>query len=177
MSGSILWLQWALYVLVSLLAILFPLLPLGMDGAQPVLPDLFYVITAVWVVRRPESAPFLLVAALALVADFLLTRPPGLWALMTLLGVEFLRGQREVMRDRVYLNEWFTGAAVFAVMLMLNGLILTVALVPTPDTGESWPLWFATTLSLPVAVVVLHYGLYIRWPKPTERLRQFGWLT
>lgn len=177
MSGTVLWLQRGLYTLVSLLAILFPLLPLGMDGSHPVLPDFFYVVTAVWVVRRPESAPFLIVAALALIGDFLLNRPPGLWALMTLLGIEFLRGQREVMRDRVYLNEWFTGAAVFAAMLMVNGLLLTIALVPTPETGESWPLLFSTVLMLPIAVVVLHYVLFIRWPKPAERLRQFGWLT
>jgi hypothetical protein len=49
-----------------------------------------------------------------------------------------------------------------------------MSLVPTPRTGESWVLLFATTLSFPIAVVVLHYVFFIRWPRPAERLRQFG---
>lgn len=177
MSGTLLWVQRLLYCVLALMAILFPLLPLSMDGSQVVLPDLFFAISAAWVVRRPESAPFLLVALLALLADFLQSRPPGLWALVTLLGVEFLRGQREVMLDRFYFNEWITQGIVFAVMLLLNGLILTLALVPTPETGETWPLLFTTIAILPAIALVLHYVFVIRPPKPAERVRQFGRLT
>jgi rod shape-determining protein MreD len=174
MKGTVLWFQRLLYALLSMLLILFPLLPLGMESSHPVLPDMFFALTAAWVVRRPESAPFWLIAIMAMVADFMLSRPPGLWALLMLFGTEFLRGQRDVMRDRVYFNEWVTDAIVFALMILLNNLILIMSLVPTPRTGESWALLFATTLSFPIAVVVLHYVFFIRWPRPAERLRQFG---
>lgn len=174
MNGAVLWAQRLLYVVLALTAILFPLLPLNMDNSQMVWPDLFFALTAVWVVRRPESAPFLLVAILALLADFMLSRPPGLWALITLLGVEFLRVQREVMQDRIYFNELLTDGIVFAVMLVLNEILLTISLVPMPETGETWPLYFATLTTFPVVALTLHYVFFIRPPKPAERVRQFG---
>ena len=177
MSRAMLWVQCLLYCLLALMAILFPLLPLGMDGSQVVLPDLFFALTGVWVVRRPESAPFLLVALLALLGDFLQSRPPGLWALVSLLGIEFLRGQREVMLERFYFNEWITQAIVFAVMLLLNGIIMTLALVPMAESGETWPLLFTTIAVLPMIALILHYVFFIRPPKPAERVRQFGRLT
>ena len=42
-------------------------------------PDLMLAFTFAWVLRRPDYVPVLLIAAIFLLEDMLLMRPPGLW--------------------------------------------------------------------------------------------------
>lgn len=153
---------------------LFHLIPLGIGSGARVLPDAMLALLACWSVRRPQDLPLVLLAGLLLMADFLLARPVGLWALMSLLILEVLGGQREAMRDRSFVFEWGSFALALAAGLMLQSLILQLALVERPAGTLTLRMFAVTVAAYPVVTVLLHYVLRVRSPKPVERSRRLG---
>ena len=51
-------------------------------------------------------------------------RPPGLWAAIVVLGVEFLRNREADSRDLPFLVEWGTVALLMLAMTLANGFVL-----------------------------------------------------
>lgn len=153
---------------------LFHLLPLGTDGGVRVLPDAMLALLAAWSVRRPQDMPLVLTALVLILADFMLARPAGLWALLSLLLLEGLGVQREAMRDRPFIFEWLSFALALAAALILQAVILRLALVERPPATLSLRLYAVTIASYPVVVAVLHYALRVRSPRPIERSRRLG---
>jgi rod shape-determining protein MreD len=124
-------------------------LPPGIPG-----PDLALGLTMAWVLRRPDYVPVVLIAAVVLLEDLLFMRPPGLWALIVVLGTEFLRRREVMTRDLPFVLEWVLIGAVLFAMIFANRLVLQVFLVPQT------PLWLVliqglTTLAAYPAVVFL----------------------
>ncbi len=168
------WTGRALFLIIALTAIYLPLLPFGMDRGGRAWPDVLFAVTAAWIVRRPDDLPFLLVAAVGFVADLMLSRPPGLWALIFLLAMEFLRVQRHRLIDRPFPVEWLTVSITFGIALMMQTLLLIAAFVPLPGGDLTWQVFALTVVAYPVAVAVLRFGLVVRAPKPAERGRSLG---
>ena len=122
-----------LYVLFGLTIIFYRLLPL--DTGTPGLPgpDFILCVTLVWVLRQPAAVPVVSILLLMLLGDFLLQRPPGLWAAMTIAAAEYLRNRRAGIAETPFLFEWGVVAGVILTMVLGQRLILWVLLADQPS--------------------------------------------
>jgi rod shape-determining protein MreD len=157
----------ALYLSMAALMLFMRLLPLGSQTALPG-PDLFLALTCAWVLRRPDYVPVLAIATAFLVEDFLLGRLPGLWALIVVLGTEFLRARRSVMRDVGFLLEWALVTGVLFAMLLGGRLLTAILMAPQPSLGLSLVQLLATIIAFPVVVAVSHWVFGVRKPATGE---------
>jgi rod shape-determining protein MreD len=157
-----------LFVALALLLAFARLLPLG-DGTGGVPgPDFLVALALAWVLRRPDYVPIVLVAVVMLLADFLFMRPPGLWAAITVLAVEFLRNREPGFRDLPFLVEWSMVALLLLAMTLAYALVLLVLMVDQPTLGLTLLQLIATILAYPLVVAVTVFALGLRRAAPGE---------
>jgi len=89
-SPSTIWLGRAVFASLGLISTLIAMLPMGLSAEANIMADLFFCIVFAWVIRRPSTAPMGMVLVIALLGDFLLMRPLGLWAFIVLMASELL---------------------------------------------------------------------------------------
>ncbi len=168
------WSNMLLFLFIGLLAIGIPMIPMGLAANATPFPDLLFTVIAAWVIRRPDSAPMFLVVFLAVLADALLMRPLGLWAVLLLLGSEGLRAGQRAFRDIPFLLEWAYVAGLFVVLNLLRNLLLLVSFSPMPGFGvEFWHI-VRTVAIYPLVVAFLHWILRIRAPRRDTRPNRVG---
>lgn len=156
------------FAAISLAVVAASLLPLG-DGTSDLPgPDLPVVLVLAWVLRRPDFVPAALVAAVMLLSDFLQMRPPGLWAAIVVLGVEFLRSREATLRDLPFFGEWALASLVLFAMTLLHWLLLALFLVPHPGLGLLLLQYLATVAAYPVVVLASRHLLGLRKTAPGE---------
>ncbi len=150
--------------ILVLAAIYLALVPFGAPGAAP-MPDLTFCIVAAWVIRRPAAAPFWMVLALGLLADVMLSRPPGLGALALLIVTERLRAHAGVFSGTAFAIEWLAVTVAFAaqIAIVAAGLALTMVAGP-PAAVLGWYL-AGTALVYPLVVGVLRGLVRLRMPQ------------
>lgn len=156
------WGHRALFVLLAMLLLFIRILPLS---AMPVAipgPDLTLCMTFVWVLRRPDYVPPAMIVAIYLLEDLLFMRPPGLWTLIVLMGMETVRKREAMTRDLPFLLEWvLVGAAIFA-MIFTNRFVLAVFMVPQTPLGLACLQGLTTILAYPVVVLATRELLGLR---------------
>lgn len=131
-------------------------------------PDLLIAFAFAWSLRRPEYVPSLLLALLFLLADLLLQRPPGLWAVLALLACENLKGRSRSLRDATFGAEWIAVAVLLTVILITNRIVLSVVLVAPPQLRLSLLELGMTILVYPAVVFVTHSLMGVRRAAPGE---------
>ena len=157
-----------LWLLIAAATILGRILPLdGLDSGWP-LPNLLLLLTMAWVLRRPAHLPAPAIAAVFLAEDLFLMRPPGLWALIVLLGTEFLRRRALVVREMNLLLEWAMVAAVLVAMSLANRLVLVIVIAPRDPLDLSLQSLAVTILVYPLVVWVLQVVLRVEKPATGE---------
>lgn len=157
-----------LFLGIAALSLFIRLLPLGEMPVRFPAPDAVLALTMAWVVRRPDFLPALAIVAVFLLEDLLLSRPPGLWALMVLAGTEFLRARNAMLRGLGFWMEYLLVAAVMLAMLLAYRLILAIVMVPPPPLGLSFLQFLGTVAVYPVVVAVSHFLLGVRKPATGE---------
>lgn len=162
------WLMRALYAALSVGIVFVNLLPISTVPPSWVGPDLYMALTFAFAARRPDYVPILLVAALALGMDLLFQRPPGLWAAITVLGVETLRNRAPALRDLTFLSEWAAVSSTLLVMTLTYRIILAVFMVDQAPLGLSLMQLAATLLVYPLVVLVAHAILGVRKRAPGD---------
>lgn len=160
------WYQALLYFLATSVAIVVLLLPMGLSADSWFMPDLVLALTFAWVIRRPDAVPFYLIGMVGLLADILLDRPIGPWALLLMLGAEVLRMQSRVIREYPLLVEWLWVSGMFAAMLIAQRMLFFVTLVPNLPLGDLLQYFVTTIVCYPLVVVVLHWVLGVRARHP-----------
>jgi len=157
-----------LWVLLAFATIFLRLLPLATTPGDWPGPDMLAAITLAWVVRRPAHLPFMAIALVFLLEDLFLLRPPGLGALIMLLGTEFLRRRASVVRELNLLLEWGMVAAVQVAMFVAYRFALAIVMAPRPPLDLSLIELVFTILFYPVAVVILQSLFRVRKPAMGE---------
>jgi rod shape-determining protein MreD len=165
---SAVWLYRGLFVLIALFLLFVRMLPLGSEAGQWPGPDLLLCVIFAWVVRRPDYLPALLIAAVVLVEDLVLMRPPGLWTALVILATEFLRSRAALTRELNFGTEWLLVAGLTVGMLLSYRLAFATLLVPQPSFGFALVQTLWTILCYPAVVLASRLTLDLRKPATGE---------
>lgn len=156
------------FVLLAMVILFFQLLPLETTPRWFAGPDLLLAFACAWCLRRPDYVPMLVLCALFLLADLLLQRPPGLWALLALIGCENLKGQGRTLRDSNFLAEWLSVSVVIIAIMLANRILLAIALIDLPGWGLSLSEAGMTLLVYPLVVAISHWLMGVRKMTPGD---------
>jgi rod shape-determining protein MreD len=156
----------SLFVAICLVIVFLRMLPLNTLPPLWTGPDLLLVLTIAWAQRRPEYVPAVLIAAVMLFADFLLQRPPGLLALLTVLACEQLRTGSAGLRDASFAGEWIAAGSAIIGVTLIGRAILTVLMVEQAPLGLTLIQMVLTVLAYPIVVLASHVFFGIRRPSP-----------
>lgn len=132
------------------------------------MPDLMLCLTLAWVLRRPDLLPALVIVLYFLFEDLLVMRPPALWALIVLLGTEFLRRRAGQLRGHGFVFEYALVSGLIVVMFLANRAMLAIVMVPLDPLGLSFLQIVCTVLSYPLVVMVSHVLFGLRKPASGE---------
>ncbi|GFE50618.1 hypothetical protein So717_23710 [Roseobacter cerasinus] len=154
-------------VLVCLI-LFFHLLPLETAPQRWVGPDLLLAFACAWSLRRPEYVPTLALAGLFLLADLLLQRPPGLWAMAALLGCESLKSRARSLRDTGFASEWLRVCIVVTAVTTLYRAGLIVTLVDLPPFGLTVFEAVMTMVTYPLVALTTHGLMRVRKSTPGD---------
>ena len=170
------WYEVILFVIMGFVSIGLPIVPMGLAANSIAFPDLMFAVFASWVIRRPVSAPVIAIVFLGVLADAMMMRPLGLWALVLFVSMEVLRVSERAFRDIPFVVEWVYVSALFALMLMLQNLLLFVSFDSVYGfTYVVWH-WVRTVAIYPVVVAVLHWGLHIRAFRKDSKPNRLGYI-
>ncbi|SEO19723.1 rod shape-determining protein MreD [Salinihabitans flavidus] len=150
------------FVGVSLAVIFMQLLPLETTPRRWTGPDLLVVFSCAWVLRRPDYAPPLLIAAIMLLADFLFLRPPGLFAAVTVIACEALRRRVPNLRGMPFALEWLTATGAIVGIALGNRILLSVFLVDQVPLGLTLIQTIMSAAVYPLVVLVSWFLLGLR---------------
>ncbi|GHF50745.1 rod shape-determining protein MreD [Seohaeicola zhoushanensis] len=162
---------WAMRVAFGALALtimFFHLIPLDTLPRRWAPPDLLLAFAFAWVLRRPEFVPPLLLAGIMLLADLLFQRPPGLWALLVVLGAEYLKYRTAGLSEASFIGEWAAVALVVTGITLLNRLILGIMMVPLPAFGLGVIQMVLTIVAYPLVALVTQALMGVRRPTPGD---------
>ena len=162
------WTMRAMFVLIALAILFFRLLPLHTLPRGWAGPDLFLAVVAAWSLRRRRAVPVWLVAALALLGDLLLQRPPGLWAAMTVVASEWFKAHSRQLRDQTFVTEWITVGTVLVAMAVGYSLALALTVTQGPPLGLFTMQIVATWAVYPLVVGISNVVFGIRKPQPGD---------
>lgn len=123
------------YVLAALGLLAASLMPLEIAPRPWAAPDLLAALTVAWVVRRPDSLPVTTIAAIWLLADFLMQRPPGLQTALVLVLTEWVRRRATPLRRGGLFAEWGAVALALAALAAAGRVALAVLAIPQPPLG------------------------------------------
>lgn len=179
------WLHRSLFVAIALALLFWRLLPLPIPGlsqcgepdswcrftvwlARMPGPDFLLCVIFAWMMRRPDFLPALLIAAVVLLEDMILMRPPGLWTALVLIASEFVRGRVALTRELNFGVEWLLVAGLMLAMLVVYRLTFTMVLMPQPGFGFAMVQVAWSILCYPVVVFLSRYVLDLHKPAMGE---------
>lgn len=167
-APSRLWTMRIGFALLVLTILFFHLLPLQTAAEGLIWPDLVLCFALAWSVRRPEYVPALLLAAMFLLSDLLLQRPPGLWAVLALVACEQVKAQSRGLRDATLFAEIVSVAMWIVGITLAYRVIHAVLLIDAPALGPLLIQVIATVIAYPLVVAVTHGVLGVRKAAPDE---------
>ena len=168
LATSRLWMKRAAFALLVLTILFFHLLPLQTAAGGLIWPDFILTFALAWSVRRPQYVPAVLLAGTFLLADLLLQRPPGLWAVLALIACERVKLQSRSLRDASLTTELATVTAWIVGIGLTYRIILAILLVEMPPIGPSLIQIAATVVSYPLVMGITHAFLGVRKAAPND---------
>ncbi|MGI3168781.1 rod shape-determining protein MreD [Pseudooceanicola sp. C21-150M6] len=141
------------YGLICLGIILLQLLPLQTMPRDIAGPEIMLIMTFAFALRRPELVPPALVGSVALLADLLLQRPPGLMAGLTVVATQALRNRSEGLRTLPFSVEWLTAALALTAVLLGFRIALAIFMISQPPILLTFTQIASSALFYPVMVI------------------------
>ncbi|MFD3190470.1 rod shape-determining protein MreD [Sedimentitalea sp. HM32M-2] len=162
---------WAMrlwFLALALLIMFFHLIPLETVPRNWAPPDLLIAFAFAWIMRRPDFVPALSLAAVMLMADLLFLRPPGLLALLAVLGSEYLKNRTAGLSEASFVGEWISVSFVILAMTLLYRLILNLTLVDQAPVILNVIQMILTIAVYPLVVFVTQSVMGVRRPAPGD---------
>lgn len=167
-SPSRLWLMRAAFLGLALLIMFFHLIPLDTLPRHWTPPDFLVAFAFAWGLRRPDYAPALSIAAVMLLADLLFQRPPGLMALLVVLGSEYLKNRAGGLREASFAGEWLAVCLTLLSITVVNRLVLGLLAVEQAQLSLSLIQMVMTMLAYPLVVLVTQSLMGVRKLAPSD---------
>jgi len=156
------------YIVGGFFLTLGALLPFDLSAEGLPRPDILYIITIIYLIRRPEIVPVWAVFLVFFLRDVLTTAPLGLWTFLVLVGTEVVRSNIQAFREYPFLLEWAWVVAIYGGALVAQQVVLTLTLAVTPGALDQLFQALFTAAAYPVIVAVLRFGFGIKRPPPGE---------
>jgi rod shape-determining protein MreD len=131
-------------------------------------PDLLLCLICAWTMRRPDFLPIGLVAAVVVMEDLILMRPPGLWAALVVIAAEFIRSRVALTRELTFAVEWLLVAGIMVSLFLSYRVIFALAFLPQAGFGYAMVQVIWSILCYPLVVVVSRLALDLRKPAMGE---------
>ncbi|MEM8576437.1 MAG: rod shape-determining protein MreD [Pseudomonadota bacterium] len=173
-SPARLWAMRAGFAALVLCILFFQLLPQQMVPRSWAGPDWVMLFAFAWAVRRPELVPPLLLGGLLLLSDLLLGRPPGLWAVLALLGAERLKARALSLRDSTLAAEIVEVSITIVGVVVAYQLILAILLVGSTHWMLSATQALSSLVAYPLVVLITHSVMGVRKSAPGDLDAQGG---
>ncbi|MCV2868811.1 rod shape-determining protein MreD [Defluviimonas sp. WL0002] len=157
-----------IYALLCAGFLFLRVLPLSTMPVSVPGPDFVLLLTLLWVIRRPDHVPALLIAGVLLVEDLLTLRAPGLWAGLVIVVTEFLRSHRIGLREVNFVVEWLVASGALLVIALANRAILAMFVVPQAGLGLTLLQVLVSVAAYPVVAFALQATLGLRRTAPGE---------
>lgn len=162
------WFYRALFLVVAVALLFLRMLPLNAEAGDWPGPDLLLCLIFAWAMRRPDYVPVWLLAMVILLEDTMLMRPPGLWAAIVVLAVEFIRSRVALTRELTFMVEWALVAGLMVACLLLYRLAFTLSFLPQPGFGFAMMQVLWSILCYPAVVGVIRFAFDLRKPATGE---------
>ena len=125
---------------VTVLLIMFGMVPLGVPGFGPVMPALGVIAVFYWLVYRPDLMPAWVVFLVGLFQDLLGGGALGVGVFVLLVVYAALVGQRRYLAQASFILVWLAflpvAAGAFVLTWLFNGLIADALLAPGPAVSQ-----------------------------------------
>lgn len=157
-----------MFVLVAFLILFFHLLPLNPAPSQWAGPDVLVAVVFAWAIRRPDYVPIILVAAVMLLADMMLQRPPGLWSVLVVCAAEWLKSRERRQRETTFVLEWLTFAGTLIVITILYRAVMMILILAPGTLTLSLVQVLMTIAVYPVVVIVSYFLFGVRRAAPGD---------
>lgn len=167
-SPARIWTMRAAFPALALMIMFFHLLPLETEPRFWAPPDLLILLAMAWSLRRPDFVPALSIGLVMLLADLLFQRPPGLLALLTVLGCGFLKARAAPHRESTFASEWLAVAVAVTGIATVNRLVLVLFGVQQAPLGLTVIEAVMTIAAYPLAVWASQSILGVRKLSPAE---------
>jgi rod shape-determining protein MreD len=151
-----------LFVALAALILFVRILPLTTLPVRWPGPDLLLCLAFVWVQRRPDYVPAVVIAGVFLVDDLMSLRPPGLWALLVLLASEFLRSRETGTRDLPFFGEWMMAGAAIGAVMLTDRLAHVIFMIPQSGFAQTLIQLVATIIAYPFLAMVMQMAFGLR---------------
>lgn len=167
-GGISLWFLRGAYIVLTMGVLFVQLMPVSLMPVQWAPPDVMLAISLAWAQRRRGILPVWLVAGTFFLLDVMFQRPPGVWAALALLAVEWFKTRERQNTEVSFVIEWLSVAGSIVIMTLLYRGVLIAAAV---DAG---PLHLATSQSAltvalyPLVVFASHFIFGIRRTSANE---------
>lgn len=163
-----LWGRRALLMALITLAVFIKLLPLQTGASSLPWPDVILCLMTAWTIRRPELVPLWMVVAVGFITDMVFLRPPGVWALILILGFEGLRAHARREGTMSAASEAGAVLVLFTSAFLANRLFLLIFAVPQPNFGATVLELLASLMLYPLVALVTVFIFRVRRPDPTD---------
>lgn len=161
-SGAKPWIMRATFTVLALAILFWQLMPLSMVPHNWTGPDLLLVMVMVWVLRRPDYTPVVLIAGVMLFADFMLSRPPGLMAAVAVLVSENLRRRAMTGAEMPFSVEWLTACAGMAAIVLGTRVLTAVFVLEQPSLGLTLIQLIVSFATYPLVAALSAFLLGVR---------------
>lgn len=156
------------FLALALLIMFFHLLPLNTQPKPWAPPDLLLALAFAWTLRRPDYVPPLSIAAVMLMADLVFQRPPGLMAMLVVLGCEYLRPRSASAGESGFAGEWLAVCLTLAAITVTNRLLLALFGVAQAQLGLSLIQMLLTMAVYPLVALASQSLMGVRKPAPGD---------
>ncbi len=157
------WIDTTKYMILSFLIISIQILPLPIIQQEILWPDLLFLATSSWLIRRPNDLPMFIIFLIHILSDVILLRPIGLWSGLSLVVFVFINWR--ISRTKAIFK---FGQELVFVMSLSTLLIITNMLfhyifriINPPLTMILLQLTF-TLIIYPLVIFFLHYVIGVR---------------
>ena len=156
------------FVFLGLALIVLRLLPLQTIPQTWAGPDVMLCLVLAWSVRRPDYVPTVLIAAVILLEDFLLQRPPGLHAALIVGASFWLKTKVHTAEEQTMTGEIVQITIAVLGVLLATRLVLTFTLLPLPSLSIHFAQALSSIIFYPIMSLSSAFVLNVRPIKQSE---------